>query len=398
MAKKTLQSVLSNGIIHTDNITAMRKDMDTKLIKNHPYAITFSADGKYYTHVPTEDGKRKLIKAQTEDALKEKLLDYYKRFIDEPTVYDVFNMYMEFRKDTKTLTPQSIDRYKYDGDRFLKDSDFGGKNIVDVSEDDIETFLVNTIVELELTNKSYSNLRTIIIGLFKFAKKKRLTDISISQFFQDVMIPRTIFKRVRKPDEEQVFTDDECEKIEKYIDEHDDDIEAIAIGFCMQTGLREGELSALQHSDIDGNILTVSKTEIRYRNFENNSRECEIREFTKGRDGIRKVVLTEKALKYCDMSQQLNPNGEYMFERNGRRIRAQLFNDHLRSICKKLGIKPRSMHKLRKTYASKLLSAGVSEALVIKQMGHVDPRTTREHYFYNNKNVSEMEALLSKIL
>ena len=58
----------------------------------------------------------------------------------------------------------------------------------------------------------------------------------------------------------------------------------------------------------------------------------------------------------------------------------------------------RTKKRVRRPFFDELLAAGVSEALVIKQMGHVDPRTTREHYFYNNKNVSEMETLLSKIL
>lgn len=68
----------------------------------------------------------------------------------------------------------------------------------------------------------------------------------------------------------------------------------------------------------------------------------------------------------------INPFGEYLFELNGKRIRTYSFTSRLKSICKKLDISPKSLNKIRKTYATTLIDSGVEESLIISQMGHTD--------------------------
>lgn len=73
----------------------------------------------------------------------------------------------------------------------------------------------------------------------------------------------------------------------------------------------------------------------------------------------------------------INPFGEYLFELNGKRIRTYSFTSRLKSICKKLDISPKSLNKIRKTYATTLIDSGVEESLIISQMGHTDIDTTK---------------------
>lgn len=54
------------------------------------------------------------------------------------------------------------------------------------------------------------------------------------------------------------------------------------------------------------------------------------------------------------------------------------------------------MHKIRKTYATNLLNAGVDEKIIQKQMGHTDISTTKGFYYYNNRNVDEARAILTE--
>ena len=56
----------------------------------------------------------------------------------------------------------------------------------------------------------------------------------------------------------------------------------------------------------------------------------------------------------------------------------------LRNICTQLGIQRRSMHKIRKTYATQLINSGASESLVMRQLGHTSITTTLRHYYYDN--------------
>lgn len=60
----------------------------------------------------------------------------------------------------------------------------------------------------------------------------------------------------------------------------------------------------------------------------------------------------------------LNPFGEYIFMKNGKRIKGQAFTRRLYVICDKVKIGERSIHKARKTYATKLIDGNVPESVI----------------------------------
>ena len=74
-----------------------------------------------------------------------------------------------------------------------------------------------------------------------------------------------------------------------------------------------------------------------------------------------------------------------MFEKNGKRIKGKAFGVKIVKICDYVGIHERSMHKARKTYATKLINGGVDESIVIKQMGHTSINCTKQYYYFNNR-------------
>ncbi len=80
----------------------------------------------------------------------------------------------------------------------------------------------------------------------------------------------------------------------------------------------------------------------------------------------------------------MNPKGEFLFckinsSRGFSRIYGRNFNPELRKICEEVGIPPRTMHKIRKTYGTTLLDAGVDESFIIEQMGHTDISCTKNY-------------------
>lgn len=93
----------------------------------------------------------------------------------------------------------------------------------------------------------------------------------------------------------------------------------------------------------------------------------------------------------------INPFGEYLFELNGKRIRTYSFTSRLKSICKKLDISPKSLNKIRKTYATTLIDSGVEESLIISQMGHTDIDTTKKYYYKNRKNLEQKEKAIDMV-
>lgn len=115
------------------------------------------------------------------------------------------------------------------------------------------------IHECNLTPKGFSNFRTLIYGIFKFARKKRLVDFSITEVMGDIEVSRKAFRRIIKTDEEQVFMEDELPKVTDYL-EQNQDILNLGILLMFKTGLRIEELAGLKKCDVSCNVIHVNRT------------------------------------------------------------------------------------------------------------------------------------------
>lgn len=66
--------------------------------------------------------------------------------------------------------------------------------------------------------------------------------------------------------------------------------------------------------------------------------------------------------------------------------------------CEYIGIPVKTMHKIRKTYASTLLHNGVNLSIVKDMLGHADEATTLKHYIYNIENSDETDLIVRNAL
>lgn len=398
--KELLQFAIENGII---DINTIQKQIEMnerkKYLEMHSYEVFKGADGNYHTAVPdrTKKNNRRSIKRKTKESIEDAIVEYYKQAENEPTLQMVFDMWVENKLKYGEATKQTTDRYRTDFVRFFKDCGLVERKIRFFTECDLEDFIKTTIYEKQLTAKAWGNLRTIINGMFKFAKKQGYTQISITQFMGDLDLSKKSFQKRKLTSEESVFTDREIDLIMGFIDKAEPSIINLGVVLAFQAGLRAGEISALKYSDLNGNILTVNKTEIRYKDDDGHY-VFDVRNSTKGEIGHRKVILTDLGVQAIRRAKMMNPFGEYLFMENGERIKGKAFTVKIEKICKYVGIKPRSIHKARKTYGTKLLNAGLNEKLIESQMGHTDISTTKGYYWFNNAEQKEVENLVKSAL
>ena len=392
--KELLNYALENGIIDRSTIqTKIEMNERKKYIEKHNYSIWHGKDGKYYTYLPDEKSKRgkKLVKRASEKLLEDSIINYYKSAEFEPTVESVFNMWIDDKLKYNEITKQSYDKYKTNFKRFC--SGLSKKKIRYIDEDGLEYYIKNTISKLNLTSKAYSDMRLLIKGIFKYAKKHGYTNLSITNFLGDIDISKRSFKKVHIDPRDKVFFDYEEKQIENYILKESDTIIGLGILLSFKTGLRAGELAGLRWSDIQDNKIRVSSTEIRYKDDDGNY-IFEVREFPKTDAGFREVILTKSAQNIIKRIKRLNPFNEYVFVKNGKRVKGQAFTRRLYTICDNLHMNRRSLHKARMTYSTKLIDGNVPESVIINQMGHTDIETTKRYYYYNNKTQEEMESAI----
>ena len=390
-----LNYALQNGIIDINTIqTQIEMNERKRYLEMHNYNVWKGNDGNYHTYLPdaTKKNGRRHIKKSTEKSLQDTIVDYYKNDEEEPCMESVFYEWLDRKLAFGEIEKQTYERYEVDFKRFFKDTKIANIKFRYITEFDLEEFIKISIHKKKLTAKAYSNMKTLINGIFKYAKKRGYTNISITSFIGDLDISNKVFCKNVKTDMQCVFCEEEMNKIIKYAWENPI-LGNMGYLLSAYTGMRVGEIVALKWEDITEDYIYVHRTQIRYHN-DSGKEVYEIRDTPKTEAGIRKVAIVKNLRPVLRQLRKINPFTEYVFEKNGVPVTKHVLDMCLYRTCDKLQIPRRGMHVLRKTYATRLLNSNVDEAIIINQMGHTDIKTTKDYYYYNDKTFVKMADLI----
>lgn len=391
--------IIQNGIINLEDTRNIINQMNKKeALEKHNYSIWQGKNGKYYTKLPdstSSSGLRQIMRNSMEK-LEDAIAEFYIDSDHNPTVKEVYESWRDVKFSRGEICKGTVDRYDRDFDLYFKTNKFYKRKMKSISTNDIEDFIINTIVENNLTHKAFSNCRTLIYGIFKFAKKEGMTDISITSFIKDLEISDKLFKKKIVKKEEQVFNEDEIPMIQYYLETHPTIIN-LGILLTFYIGVRAGELSSIKISDINlkRRTIFIQRTEIKYKN-EKGLTIRDVRDYPKSDAGIRYIILTDKAIEIIKRILSIQHHTEWLLEKDKQRIRGQMYSLHLYKICDRLHINRRSIHKIRKTYISNLLDSEVDESIVMEQVGHANIETTQRYYYFSNRNDKTKLEQLSK--
>ena len=367
--EKLLRYAVENGIIDLRGVAKeVKVQKEKRILENHH--IWKGKNGYYYSKI-----NGKLLK-------KKKLQDLNQAIIKAntaavPTVKEMFYTYLDNKRN---IQPSTKWRYETTFKGYF--NDLQDVKVNEITQYDIEEFIFDLLDE-GITAKEYGNLRIVLHGIFKLAKKKELVNFRIYETLEDLNITYRDFKS--KQHKKQVLNTDEYQRIIEYLK---DNLDMLNLGLLLQlkTGLRVGELVALTPKDIGNCHISVSKTEQRVND------SYEIVNSTKTESGKRKVVLPEQDLWLLRELRLRRTFNERLFE-----YRAYNFRNRLNYICDKLSIERISPHKLRKTYASRLFSAGVDEQFICSQMGHRDISCTKKYYIKDTLTLAEKKQILQLV-
>ena len=372
-----------------DMIMASKRE---KVKKLHTYSITpANSHSKYWTtYYKHENEPRQRIRGKTEEELLDKLVKLYEADsnLDNLTFNKLFDEWLEYKKAI-TNSANTIKRHRQHYAKYFEPSKLHSMKL-----SDIDTFLLemecNRIVkEFTLTRKAWVNAKTILNGMFDYAKRKKyipdnpLTDMKITVRYKQV---------VKKSGNTQTYNTDELDALNRYLDtkyQETNDSVYLAVRLNFFLGLRIGELSALKPEDIMGNQLHVVREEVR----DQETNQTYVVEHTKSnRD--RFVALVPQAKKILE---KLDMNGSYLFERDGERLRSRQIEYVLEKYAERQGIDPKRSHKIRKTYASRLSAYGVPIDAIREQLGHSELSTTLS-YIYNPLTENTTYSMISDAL
>ncbi len=388
-----LKYALTNGILDLDRVYDMCMASKRDRVRSlHKYSITPPAreGDRWRTNYTGKDGKRVTLRARTEEELLNKLIPLYlaDENIDKKTFHELFEEWILY-KEQITSSPNTIIRHRQHYNKYLATSKLDKMAFCKINELVFETECNRIVKEFALTSKEWVNVKTILNGMFDFAKRMKylpenpIPNIRITVKFRQI---------VKKTGKTQTYNTEEIAAINKYLDDkyHETgDVAFMAVRINFMMGLRVGELVSLKWTDIEDIQIHVVREEV--RDQRNNS--VTVAEHTKTNTD-RYVYLIPEALEILD---KLPHEGEYIFMRDGARLTSRQINYVLEKYAERNGLKTKSSHKLRKTYASMCNAKGVPIDFIREQLGHSSLSTTYG-YIYNPLTEKETYEALTRAL
>lgn len=388
-----LKFAFENGILDLDRVHELIMTSKRERVKAlHPYSITppSKAGDRWRTNYTDRNGKRTTFRAPTEDELLDKLIPLYlaEEDFENKTFQALYDEWILY-KEQVTASPNTILRHKQHFRKYFTSSKLIGSKLCQLNEILLETECNRIVKEFCLSNKEWVNVKTILNGMFDYARRmKYLTENPMGNIKIHVKF-RQVIKKTGKT---QTYNTEELKAINEYLDEQyaaTGDVSFMAVRMNFLMGLRVGELVALKWSDVDDIQLHVVREEIR----DQTTNSVSVEEHTKTHTD-RYVYLIPDALNILN---SLPREGEYIFMRDGERLTARQINYVLEKYAKKLGVHTKSSHKLRKTFASMCSANGVPIDFIREQLGHSSLSTTYG-YIYNPLTEKETYDAMTRAL
>lgn len=389
-----MKYALEHGMINMSYVQEqIEMNKRKELLDKHPYKIWKGKDGKWYTYLPDAENGRKLVKRLEKASIEDAVIEYWKVESENPTILEVFEEWNDRRLELKKISPSTHQRNIQIFNRHFKS--FGARRIKDATQEEYEEFLEEQIPKFNLTAKAFSNLKTVIRGTLKRAKKRKLITFNVEELFQELDTSDSDFKRTVREDSKEVFNEDELPKVLEFL-EGNPDLKNLGILLMFLTGIRVGELVALKHSDFNGTVFRVCRTETRVPS-EKGGYNYAVKEFPKTEAGVRNAIIPNEYAWVAAKLKAHNPFGEYIFFDGGKRFTTNQIRRRMERMCRTLKIVPKSPHKARKTYGSILLDNSIDNRMIIDLMGHTDISCTEGHYHRNRKTLERKALILSSI-
>lgn len=237
----------------------------------------------------------------------------------------------------------------------------------------------------EFSLSTLKKIKIYGVMILEYAVKMK---VIYSNPMKDVLLPKKKVD-VNSNDADLYYTKDELNHFLKLVDSTNDIKLSAMFRVLAYTGIRKGELQALNWDDIDfnNNTININKT------LSINSEYKITVQTPKSKSSIRKISIDEQTkliLKRWKAKQR------ELFFSVGTRVKKHqpcfteevtnsylylnFMNDKLRKICKKHKFKEIKIHGFRHTHCSLLFESGFTIQEVQDRLGHSDLKTTMSIY------------------
>ncbi len=239
-----------------------------------------------------------------------------------------------------------------------------------------------------LSANSVNSIITVIQGTLKVACSLGI----IEEYVGDrIKRPRTSEKKI------ECFSVSEQKKIEQYI-LSEKSTRLFGVLLCLYTGLRIGELLALEWTDIDMSKGEIQVNKSCHYGKDENGVYGRITDDPKTKSSVRTIPIPRqlmprlREIKKKSRSTHIMSNGKDL-------ISVRSYQRSFSTMLKKLNIQHRGFHSLRHTFATRALECGMDVKTLSEILGHKNPTVTLNRYVHSlMEHKKEMMNKLGNLL
>lgn len=268
-------------------------------------------------------------------------------------------------KKLEGCVERSIEQYIRSNQQFLE---WANKNYRNITKDDVKFYLA--LYGQGKKQNTVANMKRYLGTFYGWAHDEGYIAMNPVKTIKGIK-PEVIETKYLSVEEEIAVRDTVGKGSERDI---------AIIDVLLSTGLRVGEMEALNRRDVDlrdGSITLQSEKSKKYRTVYLEVRaKKHLEEYLASRQDTNEALFLTKR--------------KYRNEFGGmeqKRMTKQSYEQLTKSVCKQAGIldKDCTVHVFRKTFATRLAERGCPLEVIQELLGHADAGTTSKHYVAKSK-------------
>ncbi|MBQ8349874.1 MAG: site-specific integrase [Ruminococcus sp.] len=260
---------------------------------------------------------------------------------------------------------------------------FGDKSAESIEDTEIYAF-IESKQKVGLSNRYISDMLIVMKSMFKYAVRT----YHIYNPMEYIKMPRA------KNPEITLLDENEQAKLKEYIG-HNQNKATLGVALSMTTGIRIGELCALQWKDInlEKRILTVSKTMQRVQIQGSDKKTKLVITEPKSESSRRKIPIPKGMIAFLEKFK--GKDSDYILSGKEKPIEPRSMQYRFQKILKNVKLPSVHFHALRHIFVSTCVKLGFDVKALSELLGHSTVELTLNRYVHSSfeQKIKYMERL-----
>lgn len=334
-------------------------------------------DGRWearYLKTISLDGKRKYgsVYGKSFDEAKakqEEKIRSQSKFNENTSVknYTLSNLSSEWLTSVgKTVKKSTYQKYETIIRKHIQPHSLSGIFLINLTTKEIHSFS-EQLCNNGLSAKTANDI-LVVVGL-------------ILKYAEDIYnIPKPKIKYIKQPKKElRVLSGNEQATLEEFLYKNINSYK-LGILLALYTGIRIGELCALQWEDIYSDRIVINKT---VQRLKTGDRTVLTVTAPKTNSSIREIPIPEFLKTYLNAFRE---TGSVMKNGHGKAVEPRLMQITFDKYIRECGLSKTNFHALRHTFATRCVESGFDVKSLSDILGHSDVKTTLNKYVHSTMN------------